>query len=269
MKAFSFLAWSVLAGTAFCFQLLCQVGYGDEQAKLIAHRGGVVDQERIENNVPAMREAVRRGYWMIEVDIRESKDGRLVVHHDENFQRFYGDDRRLADLTWNEIRELKSRPGRLRPLLFHEFVQACRGKIRLMIDTKGPQHDRAFYQQMEKILRENDLLKSAYFIGTAESQTYFQHEARISVDRRALRAALRAGQPVRERFFLFEHGNELNEETVRMAQQAGVPVVPSVNVFHYATKDHTPLAARDIRRLRALGVTQFQIDSVYEKFCRE
>ncbi len=62
--------------------------------------------------------------------------------------------------------------------------------------------------------------------------------------------------------------NAASHPTIQ-AQQAGVPVVPSVNIFHYATKDHTPLAARDIRRLRALGVTQFQIDSVYEKFCRE
>jgi hypothetical protein len=46
-----------------------------EVIKLIAHRGGVVDKQRAENNLPAIQEAIHRGYWMLEVDIRESKEG--------------------------------------------------------------------------------------------------------------------------------------------------------------------------------------------------
>ncbi len=152
--------------------------------KLIAHRGGVVDSEHIENNLSGIAEAVQRGYWMLEVDIRESKDGHLVVHHDADFRRFYGDERRVADMTWDEIRALRSKPGNLRPLEFSEFAAACRGKIRLMLDTKGPDHDEAFFAALLEALRKNDLLDTAYVIGTDQSRA----AARQGQDRRQPRA---------------------------------------------------------------------------------
>ena len=105
--------------------------------QLIAHRGGIVDEDHIENSLPAVREAVRRKYWMLEVDLRQTKDGKIIVHHDEDFERYYGDTRRVDELTWSEIKELRSKPGNLRPLTFAEFAAACRGKIRLMLDVKG------------------------------------------------------------------------------------------------------------------------------------
>ena len=111
--------------------------------RLIAHRGGVVDATRIENSLPAIREAVRLGYWMLEIDVRETKDGHLIVHHDSDFTRYYGDHRRVQDLTLGEIRQLRSIPGNLVPLTFAEFAAACRGKIRLMLDVKG-EHDEGF-----------------------------------------------------------------------------------------------------------------------------
>ena len=50
--------------------------------------------KRPENSIGALEEAIRRGNWMVEMDIQESKDGRLVVHHDSFLQDF--GDKRLA-----------------------------------------------------------------------------------------------------------------------------------------------------------------------------
>ena len=55
------------------------------ELKIIAHRGGVVGEEFAENSPAEIEAAVERGYWMVELDIRESRDGRLVVYHDEDF----------------------------------------------------------------------------------------------------------------------------------------------------------------------------------------
>lgn len=247
----------------------CQAARADETIKLIAHRGGVVEGDLAENTLPALEAAIDRSYWMIEVDVQESKDGHTVVHHDRDFRRFYGVPRPLAEMTWDEIRKLRTKPGGARPLDFGEFAAACRGRMRLMVDTKGPDHPEEFYQAMERALIENDLLRTAYFIGTAESKAYFKGKSRISVDREKLKAAIARGEDVGRLYFLFEHGRVLDEATVRLARKAGVPVVPSVNVFHYLGRDHMKAAEADIRRLLALEVTQYQIDSVYEKFCRE
>ncbi len=74
--------------------------------KIIVHRGGVVGDEHAENSPAAIEAAIGRGYWMLEVDIRESKDGKLVVHHDPDYDDFYGDPRLPAEMTWAEIEQL-------------------------------------------------------------------------------------------------------------------------------------------------------------------
>ncbi len=245
-----------------------------EDLKLIAHRGGVVDDTRIENSLPAIEAAVDRGYWMIEVDIREARDGTPVVHHDWNFRRFYEDPRRLADLSWEEIAELRSTVGSLRPLRFDEFADACAGRIYLMLDTKGPDHPTEFFEQIEQALREHNLLGDVplYVIGTSQSKAFFRGRggAKIGANRTRIREALEAGEDVEAGMFLFEHGRDLDEETVRWCQSLGVDVVPSVNLFHYNGLDDPMGTARsDLERLRALGVTMFQIDSIYDSWLLE
>src|SRR5688572_16882286 len=62
------------------FSFLMPPNFGDY--KLIAHRGGVVEDKNPENSPSAIEEAISRGYWMIEVDIRETKDGIAIAQHD-------------------------------------------------------------------------------------------------------------------------------------------------------------------------------------------
>jgi len=236
------------------------------QFKLIGHRGGIVEGRYPENTQPAIQAAIDRRYHMLEVDIRESKDGKLVVHHDTNFRRFYGDDRMVAEMTWDEISKLQSIQGKHSPVQFYEVAALCKGKIQLMIDTKVPDHPEAFYEEMERVLRENELLDSAFFIGTPESKAFFKGKAKISINYPQLEEAVKAGEAVDQLYFLFEHGNELTESKVDFAQQHGVTVVPSVNIFHYNNEDHMSGAYRDITWLKEAGVTYFQIDSEYDRW---
>ena len=254
-------------GPAWAFALLAALQVGNVVAavefQLIAHRGGVVDKDRIENNRPAIEEAIRRGYWMLEVDIRASKDGELIVHHDEDFQRYYGDGRRVSDLTLAEIRQLRSSPGNLRPLEFTEFAAACQGKIRLMLDVKG-EHDAAFYLTLRKVLDKNGLLESCYVLGPEQAKRYFRDAAKVSIGGNQLRAAIANKENVAESYFLFGIAAKMDEAIVRLAQQHHVAVVPAINTFRYDAAQHREEAAQDIKRLRDLGVTQFQIDSIYD-----
>jgi glycerophosphoryl diester phosphodiesterase len=266
------------AGLLLCLVLapwLFQAGQGVSEAqtvkkpvKIIAHRGGVVGDTYAENSPAALEAAIERGYWMIEVDIRESKDGRLVVQHDPDFGRFFGDSRLVSDMRWEEIRNLKATPGNSRPLEFHELAAMCRGKLELMLDTKPPDHPEAFYRSMEQSLRENGLLEGAYVIGTEESRAWFHGKARIGIDRQWLKKAEAAGEDAAKLYFLFEHGRDLDAETVRYAQKLGVAVVPSINIFHYADTDHMKAAEADVRRMYDLSVEYFQIDSPYDVWLR-
>lgn len=235
-----------------------------QPVKLIAHRGGIVDAAHPENSPGSLEAAIERGYWMAEIDVRESKDGKLIVQHDPDFRRFYGVDRKVADMTWAEIERLRATPGDTRPMQFHEIAKLARNRIRLMIDTKESDHPKAFYDEMERALTENRLLEEAYFIGTEESHQYFRGKARISVNRAELQAALDRGEDCSRRCFLFEHGTTLDEAGLKLAARTKVPAVVSINDFHYAGRDHMAGARADILRLRKAGLTYFQIDSVYD-----
>lgn len=236
--------------------------------RLIAHRGGVVDAQRPENSAGALEEAIRRGYWMVEIDIQETKDGRLVVHHDGDFRKSYGVPRRPGEMTWAEISALRAREDGSRPLELREHLALCRDRMRVMMDTKGSSHPPAFYQEMERALRENGLLAEAFFIGNAESRAWFKGKARISATRKELEEALRAGEDTARLYFLFEHGTTLDEAGLALAARAGAPAVVSINDFHYAGRDHMQAAHADILRLRKLGMIYFQIDAVYDRWLR-
>lgn len=178
--------------------------------KWIAHRGGVVDSRYAENSPASLNAAVAAGYWMIESDIRETKDGRPIVQHDTTFLRFYNDSRRVSSLTLDEARALIAQPGGTPPMTFRDLAEACRGRLRLMLDIKPkdappgstpPDHAPAFYQEIEEELRRNGLLQSAYLIGAEDARRYFRGKARGAVTSDQLKQAVARGEDVARLYF--------------------------------------------------------------------
>lgn len=76
-----------------------------------AHRG--VAQKAPENTEGAFQAAVDEGYEGIELDIRMSRDGEIVVCHDGHFSRLTCGHptkyciRHLADMTWEELSQIE------------------------------------------------------------------------------------------------------------------------------------------------------------------
>lgn len=73
---------------------------------VIAHRGGA--QESTENTIGAFQRAVKIGADGIETDIRLTRDGVIVVYHDQYFGRVEGlappqRTRLVSDLTYSEL----------------------------------------------------------------------------------------------------------------------------------------------------------------------
>lgn len=249
------------------FACALDLGSGAE-LRLIAHRGGVVDAQHAENSLAALEEAVRKGYWMVEVDVQRSRDGELFVQHDDNFMRVYGVRKNVADLNWDEVRKLRSRIGGEPPCSLAEYAEKCRGRIRVMLDSRETGTQGGFFEKMEEILRVNDLLEDALFIGSGDMKTHFKGKARIGTDRDGLKRAVDGGEDVSALYFLFEHGNELDDAIVKYAQSVQVPVIPTVNDFHYLMKRRASTPQSDIKRLREAGVISFQIDSAYSGYCK-
>ncbi|HEY8548380.1 MAG TPA: glycerophosphodiester phosphodiesterase family protein [Vicinamibacterales bacterium] len=237
---------------------------------LIAHRGGVVDDQHPENSLASLEAAIARGYWMIEVDIRRTKDGRAILQHDPTFQRYYGDPRPVAELTWAEVSRLRAEPGGRSPLAFEELCERCAGRIRLMLDIKVNDQPPGFHEGLAATLARHGLLETAYVLSSGGADAFWRTRCRTMRGTDAIRTALAAGDPVARTGALFEIAGRLTEPAVRLAQEHGIPVVAAINTFRYrmAGVDDQEGAAADAARLLTLGVRHFQIDSIYERHFR-
>ena len=69
-----------------------------------AHRGQ--SSAMPENTLDAFRRAIELGAEMIEGDVQATRDGRLVMMHDETITRTTGGEGRVADLRWGELQRL-------------------------------------------------------------------------------------------------------------------------------------------------------------------
>lgn len=69
-----------------------------------AHRGA--DPQR-ENTLAAFRYAVELGYRYLEIDVRTSADGKLVIFHDETLDRITDGTGPLSGKTWEELSQLR------------------------------------------------------------------------------------------------------------------------------------------------------------------
>jgi hypothetical protein len=239
------------------------------QVHLVAHRGGVVDKDRPENSPSAIRAALEQDYWMIEVDVRRTRDGEPVLQHDPTFQRYYGETRRPEEMTWLEISKLRSTPGAAAPLHFEEACRMCRSRLRLMLDMKGS-WEPAFYQRLLRIIEGAGIPKPVYSLGGPRVKPLFGGEVMVSVNRQTLREAADRGDNVARDYFLFELGSDLRQESFDLCRKLNVTPVAAINTFRYtmAKRDEWEGPKEDIAALRKLGVAHYQVDSRYAPLLR-
>ena len=98
-----------------------------------AHRG---DSSRFrENTIAAIRSAIDSGADLVEIDVRLSKDGHVVVLHDPTLERLWGNLNPVNQLTWSEIEAVGN--SELRIPLLSEVLELFVGKSSvLMIDME-------------------------------------------------------------------------------------------------------------------------------------
>lgn len=233
---------------------------------LIAHRGGVVDSTNSENSLPALQDAIERGYWMVELDLRLTRDSVLIIHHDNNFKRFYGVDRPVSSMTWEEINQLHNARGNQVTKL-EDALAACSGRIQVMLDNKISGNDTALFFRVVSLLQQYGLDKQAMMIGTDESTDYFTGKIKLSCTRQQLEINIQKPGYSPDFYYLFGDVGSMSEDDVKWAQAQGIMVVGVLNWSRYRGRPRPyTLAARDAAKLKAWGVQYFQVDSEFDRF---
>lgn len=114
---------------------------------VLAHRGDSISFP--ENTMPAFRSAAAMGVHVIETDVHLSADGEIVIWHDETLERLSGDNRKISEMKWSEIKDVNAgylftadtgitfpyRDNPLRPVLFRELLEEF-PEMRINVDLK-------------------------------------------------------------------------------------------------------------------------------------
>ena len=109
-------------------------GLKEYKGALFAHRG-LHGEGRAENSMSAFLAAVEAGYG-IELDIRLSADGQVVVFHDDTLLRVCGIDKRVNELTAEELSRLSLSGTADGVPTFAEVLAAVDGKVPLLVEIK-------------------------------------------------------------------------------------------------------------------------------------
>lgn len=109
----------------------------------VAHRGGIVPGIP-ENTLLAFREALRHGVDGIEVDLRGTADGEVVVLHDATVDRTTNGQGRVADLSFTALGALDAGAGERVPTLAEVLELVRPHDVTLLLDIKeSPTLDKA------------------------------------------------------------------------------------------------------------------------------
>lgn len=146
---------------------------------IIGHKGA--SGYAPENTLASFQRAMDQGAEMIEVDVHLSKDGEIIVFHDEDVSRTTNGAGKIHEMTLAEIKELDAGSwfsdefvGEQIPTL-GETIDLIHGKMGLIIDIKSRGHE--FYDGFAEKVVDIIVEKGAkeWCIVQSYDQEYLEH----------------------------------------------------------------------------------------------
>lgn len=199
-----------------------------------------------ENSLSALKRCIALGVDMVEIDVRRTQDGALVVMHDAKVDRTTNGSGKVAELTLGEVQALRLKAGDDEfeaPPTLSAFLRAARGRILVNIDLKeGP-----LAAQAARLVRDTDSVDWVLF------------KARAGLDSSPI-----ADKPLYEDMAFMpivaqkaaKRADQLGEITTRQA--SGARTIPAVELD--ALKRDSFLAVRDAAHAAHIRVWSNSLD---------
>ncbi|WP_165305091.1 glycerophosphodiester phosphodiesterase family protein [Pedobacter sp. SYP-B3415] len=136
----------------------------DKQILIATHRGGLWHRFP-ENSLEAIRAALKLGADFIEVDVRKTKDGALILMHDQTLDRCTNGKGRVSDYTLAEIKGLCLRDKNKRLTSYRvptlkEALLVMKGKVFIKVDKYNEEQ---IFDRILDLLRETGTARQASF----------------------------------------------------------------------------------------------------------
>ncbi|TNE45361.1 MAG: glycerophosphodiester phosphodiesterase family protein [Sphingomonadales bacterium] len=139
---------AAVAGPAREAELEQRLAGPDGAIMIVAHRA--CWKRTSENSIDAIRACIDAGIDMVELDVRTTRDGMLVLMHDTSVDRMTEGNGNVSDLDWAQLRKLHLREGnglkdgKPAPLTkrhiptFRQALRAAKNRILINVDAKTP-----------------------------------------------------------------------------------------------------------------------------------
>jgi glycerophosphoryl diester phosphodiesterase len=125
----------------------------------IGHRGTRTNYD--ENTIKAFKIAIDFGANCVEFDVRETKDGKLIILHDATLDRTTTGSGRLKDFNYDNILECRTKHYYENIPLLSEVLDSLKGKIIFMIELK----DENIKDGVLEIVNRHNVLEHCIFSG--------------------------------------------------------------------------------------------------------
>lgn len=117
-----------------------------------AHRGlHSEDMSVPENSMEAFRQAKDAGYG-VELDLQISRDGEVVVFHDDTLERLCGVEGRVDEKDYAELRELSLCETEQHIPLLGEVLELVDGSVPMIIELKNGRHNKELCEKTRDLL---------------------------------------------------------------------------------------------------------------------
>jgi glycerophosphoryl diester phosphodiesterase len=197
--------------------------------EITAHRGA--SGRAPENTMAAVRAAIADGAEWVEIDVQETSDGVVVVHHDEDFMRAAGDARKIWQTSWSEVARIPNGAWfgpefeAERVTTLEEVLRVSQDRIRVNIELKVYGHGQRLEERTIEIVEamgmEDQVALMSLHRPTVETLHRLRPEWRVG-----LLAAVSIGDLSRvEADFLAVNARTATPGFIRRAQAAGKEVL--------------------------------------------
>lgn len=117
---------------------------------IYAHRGLFDNKKIVENTISAFKKALLDNL-NIELDIRVTKDNKIIVFHDENIKRLTNTEGQVKDMTYDELKNIKLLNTNDKIPLLEDVLRLVKGKVILLIEIKDNISNNAL-RELNKLL---------------------------------------------------------------------------------------------------------------------
>eukprot|EP01083_Nonionella_stella_P077989 213204_1 len=147
------------------------------RGKCVGHRGCRI-KGIPENTMASIKHATQQGVFGLEIDVRMTKDGEIIVFHDQKVDRMLQGNGSVSDYTLSEIHAMPLRgypesvQGHAVPELA-EVLEFCRANsLKLLIEIKQLHSTIGVVKKVEELIRKHDMIENCLIISFSPIPLY-------------------------------------------------------------------------------------------------